>query len=47
MTNSLLATRTASRIVEEDGAFRTKMLGIAAGMTNVIALGRGLSLIHI
>ena len=41
MTNSLLATRTASRIVEEDGAFRTKMLGIAAGMTNVIALGRG------
>ena len=38
---SLLASRLAPRIVEEDGAFRTRMLTLAAGMTNVIALGRG------
>jgi len=38
---SLLLQRTAPRIVEEDGAFRTKMLGIAAGLDDVIALGRG------
>jgi aminotransferase len=38
---SLLTDRLAPRIVEEDGAFRTRMLGIAAGMTNLIALGRG------
>jgi aspartate/methionine/tyrosine aminotransferase len=38
---SLLFNRTAPRIVEEDGSFRTKMLGIAAGLDNVIALGRG------
>ena len=38
---SLLSDRTAPRIVEEDGAFRTKMLGIAAGLDDVIALGRG------
>ena len=38
---SLLASRLAPRIVEEDGAFRTRMLALAAGMTNVIALGRG------
>jgi aminotransferase len=38
---SLLASRLAPRIVEEDGAFRTRMLSIAAGMTDVIALGRG------
>lgn len=38
---SLLHDRIAPRIVEEDGAFRTKMLGIAAGLDNVIALGRG------
>ena len=38
---SLLLQRTAPRIVEEDGSFRTKMLGIAAGLDNVIALGRG------
>ncbi len=38
---SLLAERTAPRIVEEDGAFRTRMLGIAAGRTDLIALGRG------
>lgn len=38
---SLLARRLAPRIVEEDGAFRTRMLGIAAGRSDVIALGRG------
>jgi aminotransferase len=38
---SLLTQRLSSRIVEEDGSFRTRMLGIAAGMTDVIALGRG------
>lgn len=38
---SLLTRRLAPRIVEEDGSFRTRMLGIAAGMNGVIALGRG------
>lgn len=38
---SLLTDRLAPRIVEEDGSYRTKMLGIAAGMKDVIALGRG------
>lgn len=38
---SLLLDRLAPRIVEEDGSFRTKMLGIAAGMKDLIALGRG------
>ena len=38
---SLLTSRLAPRIVEEDGAFRTRMLSIAAGLTDVIALGRG------
>ena len=38
---SLLHDRLAPRIVEEDGAFRTRMLGIARGLTDVIALGRG------
>ncbi|MEM1428105.1 MAG: pyridoxal phosphate-dependent aminotransferase [Pseudomonadota bacterium] len=38
---SVLADRTAPRITEEDGAFRTKMLGIAAGLDGVIAMGRG------
>jgi aminotransferase len=38
---SIVLDKMAPRIVEEDGSFRTKMLGIAAGMTNVIALGRG------
>ena len=41
MSASLLAARLAPRIVAEDGAFRTRMLALAAGMTNVIALGRG------
>jgi len=36
-----LLKRTAPRIVEEDGSFRTKMLSIASGLDNVIALGRG------
>ncbi|AXC48440.1 pyridoxal phosphate-dependent aminotransferase [Paracoccus suum] len=38
---SRLLDGLAPRIVEEDGSFRTKMLGIAAGMTDVIAMGRG------
>jgi aminotransferase len=38
---SLLLDRLAPRIVEEDGAFRTRMLQIAAGLDDVIALGRG------
>ena len=38
---SLLTDRLAPRIVEEDGSYRTRMLGIAAGMKDVIALGRG------
>ncbi|WP_430448655.1 pyridoxal phosphate-dependent aminotransferase [Rhodophyticola sp.] len=41
MTQSLLLQRTAPRIVDEDGSFRTRMLEIAAGLDNVIALGRG------
>jgi len=43
---SLLTERLAPRIVEEDGAFRTRMLGIAAGRTDLIALGRGDSDFH-
>jgi len=38
---SLLTDRLAPRIVDEDGSYRTRMLGIAAGMKDVIALGRG------
>ncbi|MEM7417738.1 MAG: pyridoxal phosphate-dependent aminotransferase [Gemmatimonadota bacterium] len=38
---SLLTDRLAPRIVEEDGSFRTRMLKIAAGLDDVIALGRG------
>lgn len=38
---SQFAKHIAPRIVEEDGSFRTKMLGIAAGRKDVIALGRG------
>ena len=38
---SLLTNRIAPRIMEEDGSFRTRMLAIAAGMKDVIALGRG------
>ncbi len=39
--HSHLLKHLAPRIVEEDGSFRTKMLNIAAGMPNVIAMGRG------
>jgi aminotransferase len=38
---SQFAKRIAPRIVEEDGSFRTRMLGIAADRNDVIALGRG------
>ena len=38
---SQLAKHIAPRIVEEDGSFRTRMLGIAADRNDVIALGRG------
>ncbi len=38
---SQFAKHIAPRIVEEDGSLRTKMLGIAAGRSDVIALGRG------
>lgn len=38
---SVLTSRLAPRIVEEDGAFRTRMLKVAAGLDEVIALGRG------
>lgn len=38
---SIFLEKMAPRIVEEDGSYRTRMLGIAASMTNVIALGRG------
>ena len=38
---SLLTQKIAPRIVEEDGAFRTRMLAIAATLPDVIALGRG------
>lgn len=38
---SLLLERTAPRIVAEDGSFRTRMLKIAAGLDDVIAMGRG------
>jgi len=38
---SIVFDQMAPRITEEDASFRTRMLGIAAGMTNVIAMGRG------
>ena len=38
---SILLDRLAPRIVEEDGAFRSRMGRIASGMKDVIALGRG------
>lgn len=41
MDASPLLRGMASRIAEEDLSFRTKMLEIAAGMSDVIALGRG------
>jgi len=36
-----IGNRLAARIVEEDSSFRTRMLKIADGMDNVIAMGRG------
>ncbi|MDF2797847.1 MAG: pyridoxal phosphate-dependent aminotransferase [Devosia sp.] len=38
---SVIADNLTDRIVEEDLSFRTRMLAIAAGMNNVIAMGRG------
>lgn len=38
---SAIANHLTNRIVEEDLSFRTQMMAIAAGMTNVIAMGRG------
>lgn len=38
---SLLSRKTAPRIVEEDGSYRTRMMKIAAGLDDVIAMGRG------
>ena len=36
-----LQTARAKRIVEEDVSFRTRMLEISSGLTDVIAMGRG------
>jgi aminotransferase len=36
-----IAEKTALRITEEDGSYRTKMMKIAAGLDDVIAMGRG------
>ena len=41
MPDSRLVTALSERIVEEDVSFRTKMLELAAGLPDVIALGRG------
>jgi aminotransferase len=41
MSNTPLLKALAGRIVEEDVSIRTKMLETAAGMQDVIALGRG------
>jgi aminotransferase len=38
---SAIASKLTNRIVEEDLSFRTRMMGIAAGLSNVIAMGRG------
>lgn len=38
---SAIANKVTNRIVEEDLSFRSRMMEIAAGMTNVIAMGRG------
>jgi aminotransferase len=38
---TMIGNRLAARIVEEDSSFRTRMLKIADGMDNVIAMGRG------
>lgn len=41
MTSSPLLNAKAKRITEEDLSYRSKMMGIAEGLTDVIALGRG------
>jgi aspartate/methionine/tyrosine aminotransferase len=41
MMTDVLLRAMAARIVEEDVSFRTRMLEIAAGLDDVIALGRG------
>jgi aspartate/methionine/tyrosine aminotransferase len=41
LSNPRLAAALSGRIVEEDLSFRTRMLEIAAGLSDVIALGRG------
>lgn len=41
MDASHLRSRLAPRIIEEDGAIRTRMMGVASGMKDVIAMGRG------
>lgn len=38
---SAIASKLTNRIVEEDLSFRSRMMAIAAGLTNVIAMGRG------
>jgi aminotransferase len=38
---TIIGNRLAARIVEEDSSFRTRMLKIADGMDNLIAMGRG------
>jgi aminotransferase len=38
---SVLMRGLSSRIVEEDVSFRTKMLELASGLDDVIAMGRG------
>lgn len=40
-TPSLVSKALTSRIVEEDASYRTKMMGIAQGLNDVIAMGRG------
>lgn len=41
MTSSPLLRAKAKRIIAEDVSYRTKLLDIAAGLSDVIALGRG------
>lgn len=38
---SAITSKLTNRVAEEDLSFRSKMLAIAAGMNNVIAMGRG------
>ena len=41
MKEPMMMQALADRIVEDDVSFRTRMLEIAAGLNDVIALGRG------